>query len=49
MTVRIAEARWPQDRTIVEMLFREYVSALGEDISFQDADDELATQPDNYA
>jgi ribosomal protein S18 acetylase RimI-like enzyme len=49
MTVHIAEARWPQDRAIVETLFREYVSALGEDISFQNVDDELAGLPGKYA
>jgi ribosomal protein S18 acetylase RimI-like enzyme len=48
MTVRIAEARWPQDRATVETLFREYVDALGEDISFQNVDDELASLPGKY-
>ena len=49
MTLRITEARWPDDRAIVEALFREYVSSLAEDISFQNVDDELATLPGNYA
>src|SRR5256714_12918973 len=47
--VRIAEARWPDDRAIVEALFREYVASLAEDISFQSVDDELAGLPGKYA
>src|SRR6476661_2748451 len=46
---RITEARWPDDRAIVEMLFREYVTSLAEDISFQNVDDELAGLPGKYA
>jgi ribosomal protein S18 acetylase RimI-like enzyme len=49
MTVRIAEARWPDDRATVEALFREYVSSLSEDISFQNVDDELSRLPGKYA
>jgi ribosomal protein S18 acetylase RimI-like enzyme len=49
MTIRIAEARWPDDRTTVEALFREYVSSLAEDISFQNVDDELSHLPGKYA
>jgi len=49
MTIRIAEARWPDDRATVEALFREYVSSLAEDISFQNVDDELGTLPGKYA
>ena len=49
MPFRITEARWPDDRTTVEALFREYVSSLAEDISFQNVDDELAGLPGNYA
>ena len=49
MTIRIAEARWPQDRAKVEALFREYVASLGVDIGFQNVDDELATLPGKYA
>jgi putative acetyltransferase len=49
MTIRIAEARWPDDRSIVEGLFREYMSSLTEDISFQNPDDELAGLPGKYA
>ncbi len=48
-TIRIAEARWPQDRATVEALFREYVSSLAEDISFQNVDDELGGLPGKYA
>lgn len=47
--LRIAEARWPCDRTLVEGLFRDYVAALDEDISFQDVSSELAGLPGKYA
>jgi len=47
--LRISEARWPDDRAIVEALFREYVASLAEDISFQNVDDELASLPGKYA
>jgi ribosomal protein S18 acetylase RimI-like enzyme len=49
MTIRITEARWPDDRATVEALFGEYVSSLAEDISFQNVSDELATLPGKYA
>ena len=49
MTIRIAEARWPDDHATVESLFREYVTSLTEDISFQNVDDELAGLPGTYA
>jgi ribosomal protein S18 acetylase RimI-like enzyme len=49
MPLRISEARWPDDRAIVETLFREYVASLAEDISFQNVDDELAGLPGKYA
>jgi putative acetyltransferase len=49
MTIRIAEARWPDDRATVAALLREYVSSLAEDISFQHVDDELAVLPGQYA
>jgi len=49
MSIRISEARWPQDRAIVEALFREYVASLTEDISFQNVDDEFAGLPGKYA
>jgi putative acetyltransferase len=47
--LRIAEARWPDDRAAVESLFREYMSSLSEDISFQNPADELAGLPGKYA
>ena len=47
--VRIAEARWPDDRATVEALFREYVASLAEDISFQDFEAEFAGLPGKYA
>src|SRR5436305_3359249 len=49
MTLRIAEARWPDDHATVEALLREYVASLAEDISFQNVDDELGTLPGKYA
>ena len=49
MSIRIAEARWPDDRADVEALFREYVSSLAEDISFQNVGDELTGLPGKYA
>ena len=49
MTIRISEARWPEGRATVEALFREYMSSLAEDISFQNPDDELASLPGKYA
>jgi ribosomal protein S18 acetylase RimI-like enzyme len=49
MTIRISEARWPDDRATVETLFRVYVSSLAEDISFQNVDDELSGLPGKYA
>jgi ribosomal protein S18 acetylase RimI-like enzyme len=49
MTFRIFEARWPDDRSTVESLFREYVGSLSEDISFQNVDDELSGLPGKYA
>jgi ribosomal protein S18 acetylase RimI-like enzyme len=49
MSIRIFEARWPDDRATVEALFREYVASLAEDISFQNVDHELAGLPGKYA
>ncbi len=49
MTIRIAEARWPDDRAAVESLFRDYVASLAEDISFQNVDAELSGLPGKYA
>ena len=48
MLLSIAEARWPDDRATVEALFREYVTSLAEDISFQNVDDELSRLPGKY-
>jgi ribosomal protein S18 acetylase RimI-like enzyme len=47
--LRIAEARWPRDRALVEGLFRDYVASLDADISFQDVTSELAGLPGKYA
>ena len=45
----ITEAHWPENRIVVETLFREYIASLSEDISFQNPDDELAGLPGKYA
>jgi len=45
----IREARWPYDRGVVEDLFREYVAALGVDVSFQNVEEEFASLPGKYA
>ena len=49
MAIRIAEARWPDDRATVEQVFREYVASLAEDISFQNVDAELSALPGKYS
>ena len=49
MTIRIAEARWPDDRATVEALLREYIASLSENIGFQDPESELAGLPGKYA
>ena len=49
MTLRITQARWPDDHAVVEALFREYVGTLTEDIAFQNVDAELAGLPGKYA
>ncbi|MDP9085936.1 MAG: GNAT family N-acetyltransferase [Pseudomonadota bacterium] len=49
MAIRIAAARWPDDRATVAALFGEYIAALTEDISFQNPEDELASLPGKYA
>lgn len=46
---RITDAIWPGDRAIVEQLFREYVEALGVDISFQKFEEEVECLPGCYA
>jgi ribosomal protein S18 acetylase RimI-like enzyme len=47
--VRVSEALWPDDRAVVEELFREYVAALGVDVSFQNVEEEFASLPGRYA
>jgi ribosomal protein S18 acetylase RimI-like enzyme len=49
MTIRITEARWPQDREAVSALLREYVASLEEDICFQNPDDEIGGLPGKYS
>jgi ribosomal protein S18 acetylase RimI-like enzyme len=45
----LGEALWPQDRAIVEGLFREYLATLGVDVTFQKVDQELSALPGRYA
>jgi hypothetical protein len=45
----IRQARWPPDHDVVEELFREYVAALGVDVSFQNVEEEFASLPGKYA
>lgn len=47
--VCIDEAIWPDDREIVEALFREYVAGLGVDVRFQNIEEEFASLPGRYA
>jgi GNAT superfamily N-acetyltransferase len=45
----IAAARFPEDRPVVEALFREYQQSLGIDLDFQSFDEEMAALPGKYA
>ncbi len=45
----VREARWPQDRDVVEDLFREYVAGLGVGVSFQKIEQVFSTLPGRYA
>lgn len=45
----LSEAVWPQDRFVVETMFREYVAGLGVRLDFQNFDEELAGLPGKYA
>ncbi len=47
--IDIRAAAFPDDRTIVERLFRAYADGLGFDLGFQDFSQELATLPGKYA
>jgi putative acetyltransferase len=47
--IRITEAVWPEDRAPIARLMREYIEALGADISFQDFESEYASLPGKYA
>lgn len=47
--IAIAEARFPDERAVVEELLREYAASVGFDLCFQGFDRELATLPGDYA
>jgi GNAT superfamily N-acetyltransferase len=47
--IAIAEARFPDERSVVEALLREYAASVGFDLCFQGFDRELATLPGDYA
>ena len=47
--IAVSTAAGPDDCQIIRMLFREYMDSLGIDLSFQDADAELAGLPGKYA
>jgi len=44
----LSAAVWPDDRAIVQALFREYAGSLAVDLCFQNFDDELANLPGKY-
>ncbi|MDC7784245.1 GNAT family N-acetyltransferase [Rhodoplanes sp. TEM] len=45
----VGEARWPQDRALVERLFRDYVAWAGGGLGDEDVDREVARLPGRYA
>jgi ribosomal protein S18 acetylase RimI-like enzyme len=47
--IAIAEASFPDERSAVEELLREYAVSVGFDLCFQGFDRELATLPGDYA
>ena len=49
MNYVIRPAEFPADADALRVLFREYQTAIGIDLSFQDFDDELAGLPGDYA
>jgi len=44
----IMHASWPDDIEIVRSLFREHMTSLGVDLSFQDVESEVADLPGQY-
>jgi GNAT superfamily N-acetyltransferase len=47
--VTILPAQFPEDRALVETLFREYQQSIGIDLDFQSFDEEIAALPGKYA
>lgn len=48
MPIRIEPAEFPKDAETIHILFSEYASSLGIDLTFQQFHDELATLPGKY-
>lgn len=44
----LSRAVWPDDRAIVQALFRDYAGSLAVDLCFQNFEDELANLPGKY-
>jgi putative acetyltransferase len=47
--VRIRDAKWPGDLSIVQSLFEDYAAEIGVDLSFQGFAEEVAVLPGIYA
>jgi ribosomal protein S18 acetylase RimI-like enzyme len=47
--ITVTEARFPEERAVVDELLREYAASLGFDLCFQGFERELATLPGDYA
>lgn len=49
MTIRIEEARFPQDADAIRFLFRGYAASLGIDLGYQNFQHELDSLPGRYS